>query len=30
MTLDDLLDTYSVHGDTHIKQITDLKARRGW
>jgi uncharacterized damage-inducible protein DinB len=30
MTLDDLLDMYSVHGDTHIKQITDLKARQGW
>ena len=30
MTLDDLLDMYSVHGDDHIKQITDLKARRGW
>lgn len=30
MTMDDLLDTYSEHGHTHAKQITDLRARKGW
>jgi hypothetical protein len=30
VTLDDLLQTYSSHGDDHVKQITDLRERRGW
>jgi DinB superfamily len=30
ITLDDLLDTYSHHGANHVKQITDLRARKGW
>ena len=30
MTMDDLLDTYSEHGHKHAKQITDLRARKGW
>ena len=30
ITLDDLLQIYSSHGDDHIKQITDLRERRGW
>ena len=30
ITLDDLLEIYSDHGDNHIRQITDLRARRGW
>jgi uncharacterized damage-inducible protein DinB len=30
VTLDDLLDIYSDHGAHHAKQITDLRARKGW
>jgi uncharacterized damage-inducible protein DinB len=30
MSLDDLLTAYSSHGDTHVKQISDLRARKGW
>jgi hypothetical protein len=30
ITLSDLLDTYSDHGAKHAKQITDLRARKGW
>lgn len=30
ITLEDLLDTYSRHGDDHIRQITDLRTRRSW
>jgi hypothetical protein len=30
ITLDDLLETYSRHGANHVKQITDLRAARGW
>jgi len=30
ITLDDLLETYSEHGENHTRQITDLRARRGW
>jgi hypothetical protein len=30
MSLDDLLRMYSDHGDNHTKQITDLRARKGW
>lgn len=30
MSFDDLLKTYSEHGDNHVKQITDLRARKGW
>jgi len=30
MTLDDLLTLYARHGDSHVKQITDLRAARGW
>lgn len=30
ITLDDLLDIYSVHGDNHIRQIADLRENRGW
>ena len=30
ITLDDLLETYSEHGANHTKQITDLRAKRGW
>ena len=30
ISLDDLLDIYSGHGENHVKQITDLRSRRGW
>jgi hypothetical protein len=30
VTLDDLLEIYSGHGAHHAKQITDLRARKGW
>ncbi len=30
VTLDDLLDIYSEHGDNHARQITDLRERNGW
>jgi len=30
LTLDDLLDTYSEHGANHVKQITELRARKSW
>ena len=30
ITMDDLLDIYSEHGENHAKQITDLRARKGW
>lgn len=30
INLEDLLETYSEHGAKHTKQITDLRARRGW
>jgi hypothetical protein len=30
ITLDDLLDIYSDHGDNHVSQITQLRERNGW
>jgi len=30
VTLDDLLEIYSGHGAHHARQITDLRARKGW
>ena len=30
ISLDDLLDIYSDHGENHVKQITDLRAGKGW
>ncbi len=30
ITLDDLLEIYSDHGDDHVRQITDLRAQKGW
>lgn len=30
ITMDNLLDIYSGHGANHAKQITDLRARKGW
>lgn len=30
ISLDDLLDIYSEHGENHVRQITDLRARRSW
>jgi hypothetical protein len=30
ITLDDLLDTYSRHGDNHVAQITGLRKLKGW
>ena len=30
ITMDDLLDIYSDHGHNHVKQITDLRARKSW
>jgi DinB superfamily len=30
MSFDDLLKAYSSHGENHIKQITDLRVRKGW
>ncbi len=30
VSLDDLLDLYAGHGEKHAKQITDLRARKGW
>ncbi len=30
ITLDDLLDIYSEHGEKHAGQITGLRARKGW
>jgi len=30
MTLDDMLRHYADHGDSHLKQITDLCSARGW
>lgn len=30
ITLEDLLDIYSRHGADHVRQITDLRARRNW
>jgi hypothetical protein len=30
ITMNDLLDIYSVHGHDHARQITDLRARKGW
>ena len=30
MKIDDLLQSYADHGDNHIKQITDLRQRKGW
>jgi len=30
ITMDTLLDIYSEHGHNHAKQITDLRARKGW
>lgn len=30
ISLDYLLDIYSGHGEKHVKQITDLRTRRGW
>lgn len=30
ITMDDLLDIYTVHGHNHAKQITDLREQKGW
>jgi hypothetical protein len=30
MTLDDLLSIYAHHGENHVKQITGLRAAKGW
>jgi len=30
ISMSDLLEIYSDHGHNHAKQITDLRARRGW
>jgi len=30
ISLEDLLEIYSEHGASHIRQITDLRARQGW
>lgn len=30
ITMDNLLDIYSAHGENHAKQITDLRERKGW
>lgn len=30
MTFDDLLKSYTAHGENHVKQITDLRQRKGW
>lgn len=30
MTLDDILTLYARHGDNHVKQITGLRAAKGW
>ena len=30
MTLEGLLTIYSDHGENHVKQITDLRAAKGW
>jgi hypothetical protein len=30
ITMDNLLDIYGNHGHNHAKQITDLRARKGW
>lgn len=30
ISLEDVLETYSEHGANHTKQITDLRARKGW
>lgn len=30
VTLDDLLSTYAKHGEDHVRQITGLRAERGW
>lgn len=30
ITMDNLLDIYAAHGHNHAKQITDLRARKGW
>ena len=30
ISLEDFLNIYSEHGDNHVRQITDLRARSGW
>jgi hypothetical protein len=30
ISLEDLLEIYSEHGANHVRQITDLRARKGW
>jgi hypothetical protein len=30
MVLEDFLKIYSHHGENHLKQITDLKKKKGW
>lgn len=30
ISLEDLLEIYSDHGENHVRQITDLRAQRGW
>ena len=30
MTLDDFLNIYSEHGANHVRQITDLRGKKGW
>ena len=30
ISMDDLLDIYSEHGENHVKQITGLRERKGW
>ena len=30
VSLDAMLDIYSAHGENHVRQITDLRTRKGW
>jgi hypothetical protein len=30
ITMDSLLEIYGDHGHNHARQITDLRARKGW
>ncbi|MBL7991823.1 MAG: putative metal-dependent hydrolase [Candidatus Kapabacteria bacterium] len=30
MSLDDILQSYARHGENHVKQIMDLRERKGW
>jgi hypothetical protein len=30
VSLESMLTTYAIHGENHVKQITDLRSARGW